>query len=377
MLFIAIEPCSVNGKFESDCANSCFSTCEDIREGIVCKNSSCVNGCRSCMPGLLYQDGQCVKQSECKCQFSVGSHHDVPINNVLISYASVTRSISYLTSHLFEPGDVVGIGCRTCTCVNGKFSCSGQCQTNGGWSMWSDWSPCSVTCGNGTSTRIRSCNDPAPAVNGHDCIGQRIDTKSCSLAACPVDCAWSQWSTWSNCSQSCNGIQYRKRDKTEPVNNGKKCIAASYEKRSCKSNILCNNQMCEGGATLAICQDSDILTCDDLNQNVHAIKRCTEKYVCKCPDNMVFQDGNCIQSSNCKCLYNKTDVNRPSGIQQLPQFAAMNGAILLPDMELLMPGSFIDTSCNNCTCNSGRINCIPNGKCSSKLIIVCKIIRVV
>ncbi|RDD36819.1 SCO-spondin, partial [Trichoplax sp. H2] len=359
-----LEPCIASGKLESDCANSCYSTCDDIREGVVCKNSSCVKGCRSCMPGLLYQDGQCVKQSACKCQFSIGSHPDIPVNNVHIVYDSTSRSVSYLTSHLFQPGAAVSVGCHTCTCVNGKFSCSAQCQTNGGWSDWSKWSSCSVTCGSGINTRVRSCTNPAPAANGNDCIGNAIETKSCSLDACPVDCKWSQWSAWSNCSHPCNGLEYRKRDKTEPINDGKKCTAASYQKRSCISNILCNNQICEGGAALVLCKDSFVLTCDDLNPNVQGIKRCTEKYVCKCPDGMVFQDGTCIQSSQCKCLYNKTELNQFNKMEQLPHYAAMNGQNLLSDVQPLMPGSFVDTNCNNCTCISGRIDCVPNGKCS-------------
>lgn len=56
---------------------------------------------------------------------------------------------------------------------------------DGGWSDWDEWSECSVTCGNGTQQRSRSCNNPAPLHDGKDCTGDAMDVKQCSTGHCP------------------------------------------------------------------------------------------------------------------------------------------------------------------------------------------------
>ena len=55
----------------------------------------------------------------------------------------------------------------------------------GNWSSWGAWSPCSETCGNGTSTRTRACDNPAPAHGGAHCVGAGSMTKDCSEQPCP------------------------------------------------------------------------------------------------------------------------------------------------------------------------------------------------
>ena len=45
----------------------------------------------------------------------------------------------------------------------------------------SDWGACSVTCGGGQQTR--TCDNPAPANGGADCVGDL--TQACGNDACP------------------------------------------------------------------------------------------------------------------------------------------------------------------------------------------------
>jgi len=60
-------------------------------------------------------------------------------------------------------------------------SCTG---VDGGWSSWSDWGACSVSCGGGTQTRIRTCTNPAPYCGGSVCSGAASESQSCNPQAC-------------------------------------------------------------------------------------------------------------------------------------------------------------------------------------------------
>lgn len=56
---------------------------------------------------------------------------------------------------------------------------------DGIWSTWGDWGLCTKTCGGGTETRVRRCDNPAPAYGGKDCIGENAQTRLCAAATCP------------------------------------------------------------------------------------------------------------------------------------------------------------------------------------------------
>ncbi|KAI8516524.1 hypothetical protein Bbelb_051050 [Branchiostoma belcheri] len=68
--------------------------------------------------------------------------------------------------------------CR-CTHTTGKV--------DGGWSDWTPWSACSVTCGVGTQTRDRTCTNPPPANGGAGCDGLDQETQDCDTGVlCPA-----------------------------------------------------------------------------------------------------------------------------------------------------------------------------------------------
>ena len=48
----------------------------------------------------------------------------------------------------------------------------------GTWGAWSDWGPCSVTCGWGVQTRSRTCD------GGDDCPGEKEETRKCNTDSC-------------------------------------------------------------------------------------------------------------------------------------------------------------------------------------------------
>ena len=55
---------------------------------------------------------------------------------------------------------------------------------DGGWSVWGSWTSCSKTCGTGTRSRTRTCDNPAPAHGGEDCQGSDYDTGDCNTTPC-------------------------------------------------------------------------------------------------------------------------------------------------------------------------------------------------
>ena len=58
---------------------------------------------------------------------------------------------------------------------------------NGRWSAWSGWGDCSLTCGNGSQTRMRTCTNPPPSAGGAACSGISSQSQSCNTEQCPGD----------------------------------------------------------------------------------------------------------------------------------------------------------------------------------------------
>lgn len=56
---------------------------------------------------------------------------------------------------------------------------------NGGWTTWSLWNSCNVSCGEGMQFRFRSCNNPTPAFGGLKCSSKDSETKQCFNEKCP------------------------------------------------------------------------------------------------------------------------------------------------------------------------------------------------
>ena len=59
---------------------------------------------------------------------------------------------------------------------------------DGKYGPWSDWTPCSKSCGTGMRSRIRNCTSPAPAFGGKDCsaLGDPQESEPCEMQSlCP------------------------------------------------------------------------------------------------------------------------------------------------------------------------------------------------
>ena len=68
------------------------------------------------------------------------------------------------------------------------YAVTGSENVNGGWGNWNDWATCSVTCGGGTQSRIRECNNPSPQGSGDQCPNDEEngeeETQNCNEMTC-------------------------------------------------------------------------------------------------------------------------------------------------------------------------------------------------
>uniref|UniRef100_A0AAY5E7E7 Adhesion G protein-coupled receptor B2 n=1 Tax=Electrophorus electricus TaxID=8005 RepID=A0AAY5E7E7_ELEEL len=97
---------------------------------------------------------------------------------------------------------------------------------------WSQWSVCSLTCGQGWQVRTRSC---VSSPYGTLCSGSLRETRLCNnTATCPVEGQWLDWATWTHCSVSCGtGTQQRQRRCSVSVHGWSECKGPHAETREC------------------------------------------------------------------------------------------------------------------------------------------------
>ncbi|KAF0028339.1 hypothetical protein F2P81_019426 [Scophthalmus maximus] len=181
------ERCEDRGRtYQESCANQCPRSCTDLWEHVQCLQGACHAGCR-CPKGQLLQDGRCVPLEECRC--------GIPSGNGTLE---------------FRPKDEVTVDCNTCVCQGGAFNCTSEsCDVDCVWSSWSEWSPCSASCGSGRQSSTRSVLQPSEYA-GAPCEGPQERTKTCTAP----DCACPDGEQWRRsvseevllCERSCQDI---------------------------------------------------------------------------------------------------------------------------------------------------------------------------
>ncbi|KAL2089466.1 hypothetical protein ACEWY4_014154 [Coilia grayii] len=110
------------------------------------------------------------------------------------------------------------------------------CPVDGKWSSWVSWGACSVSCGGGTRQRTRLCASPAPQHGGRQCEGNDVHIDFCNSEPCPIHGNWGPWGSWGSCSRSCNGGQMRRHrscDNPRPVNGGRTCAGSDTHTQRC------------------------------------------------------------------------------------------------------------------------------------------------
>ncbi|KAH9512247.1 hypothetical protein Btru_041267 [Bulinus truncatus] len=99
---------------------------------------------------------------------------------------------------------------------------------------WSEWTPCSVTCGKGFITKTRMIK-VQPQNGGRQCPKKLMKKKKCKERKCPVSCELSEWSEWSSCSKTCgeSSIQVRQRRRLSHSWRGSQACPPKRERRYC------------------------------------------------------------------------------------------------------------------------------------------------
>jgi hypothetical protein len=146
--------------------------------------------------------------------------------------------------------DCVGSNIQSVTCIGFCVPMPAPAPVDGGWSAWS-YGACSNSCGSGTMTASRICNNPAPANGGANCDNPTITSVSlaCTGTTCPiisVNGGWSSWSGWSSCSASCGGgtkTRTRSCNNPAPSGGGANCSGSAVDSNSC------NTGACPGTVT--------------------------------------------------------------------------------------------------------------------------------
>ncbi|XP_023806195.1 SCO-spondin [Oryzias latipes] len=211
-------------------------------------------------------------------------------------------------------------------------------------SPWTAWSSCSVTCGLGSLFRQREIlRDALPRGS---CGGAQFDSRACFPQACPVHGHWSEWSEWSVCDALCGGgISTRNRNCSSPPpkNGGRDCYGMTLQSQSCNHHPCTNytdiHRGCVGGMVLVTqedCQTGRVGPCPSICSDLSMSSTCTASCIegCRCSSGLYLQEGRCVNSSQCVCLWNGRTVQ---------------------------PGQVVKRDhCTMCICKDGQVICDPS-----------------
>lgn len=229
------QPCPIDGAFNewetwSVCSHSCGG---GIKSRIrLCNNPIPAFGGKNCS-GLYRESSKCNSIS-------------CPIDGGLSNWgdwtecsASCGGGIQLRKRYCSSP--VPQYGGKDCDGnLTESLNCNThECPIHGKYSEWGGWSSCSVTCGGGTRSRNRTCTNPPPQFGGQECSGDSENSESCNTENCPIDGGYSDWSMWSECTVSCGGgTSLRERTCTNPVPQygGSSCSGPSNETTECNTN---------------------------------------------------------------------------------------------------------------------------------------------
>uniref|UniRef100_A0A914WDX9 Apple domain-containing protein n=1 Tax=Plectus sambesii TaxID=2011161 RepID=A0A914WDX9_9BILA len=145
-----------------------------------------------------------------------------------------------------------GLACDESTLTESQpCSASVDCPVDCVYSEWSDFGDCSVSCGEGgEQSRTRTITTEAEG-DGTPCDPSSLtETQECVMDGCPVDCIYGMWGDWGMCSVTCDsGDQERTREvASEGADGGEECNPTMLsETQSCDAGVPCETGDCVYG----------------------------------------------------------------------------------------------------------------------------------
>jgi hypothetical protein len=155
-----------------------------------------------------------------------------------------------LTREPIVPPNEFGIKCPPLT--NKKKCNQIKCPVDCVMSEWSTWSKCTKECEGGVQGKTRAIITK-PKNGGKFCDTVQ-ESRSCNTGSCDRDCTLHDWTDWSPCSMACGGgLQTRIRTVDVPIRGQDKCPKTTSGLRS--GEKMCNEQDCVGDEICVAKQD--------------------------------------------------------------------------------------------------------------------------
>ena len=235
-----LNPCPVHGGYSvwgnfSVCSKSCENGTKYRNR--TCDNPRPLHGGRNC--SILGPSSEVVPCNEFPCPIHGGYSQWSNFTECTLTCGGGRKTrVRTCTEPTPQHG---GRDCQYFGAANETGRCNTQfCPIDGGYSQWSGFTDCTKSCGNGTRSRNRTCDNPAPQHGGRKCsvLGPRVNIERCNTHPCPIHGGYAQWSNFSECTLSCGGgLQTRVRSCTNPtpLYGGRDChhIGPSNEIRPC------------------------------------------------------------------------------------------------------------------------------------------------
>uniref|UniRef100_UPI004038E811 SCO-spondin-like n=1 Tax=Callospermophilus lateralis TaxID=76772 RepID=UPI004038E811 len=206
---------------------------------------------------------------------------------------------------------------------------------------WGPWGPCSRSCGSGLASRSGSCPcllaEAEPTCNS---TFPHLDTQACYAGPCLEECLWSGWSSWTRCSCQVLVQQRYRHQGPAPgrIAEGPPCTRLDGHFRPCPTGN-CSEDSCTPPFEFQACGSP----CAGLCATHLSRQLCQDLPPCQpgcyCPKGLLEQAGACIPPEQCNCWH-----------------ISEEGAEVT-----LAPGDHLQLGCKECECWHGELRCTSWG----------------